>query len=213
MFSIRLKTITKYLKDKSSLADVGTDHGYAIIDGFLNYDLKYAYAIDNKKGPLENAKKNISNYTFKDNVSFLLSDGLEKLDKEVDVIVFAGMGGLLIIDLIKKDFHKLFDARLVIAPNRDSYAVRVFLTNLNYDIIAEEVVYEDGKYYEVIVFEKVHKKLNYTDLELKYGPRLLKGKSETFKNKLLFELKKYKKIQHQNAEINKNIKEIEGILW
>ena len=147
MFSIRLKTITKYLKDKSSLADVGTDHGYAIIDGFLNYDLKYAYAIDNKKGPLENAKKNISNYTFKDNVSFLLSDGLEKLDKEVDVIVFAGMGGLLIIDLIKKDFHKLFGARLVIAPNRDSYAVRVFLTNLNYDIIAEEVVYEDGKYY------------------------------------------------------------------
>lgn len=213
MISERLKTIAKYLEKKEILADVGCDHGYVIIEGFEKYNLQKAYAIDNKQGPLDNAKANIKNYNFSDKVIFLLSDGLEELNNYVDVIVFAGMGGLLIIDLLKKDFRKLNNARLIIQANRNSYEVRKYLTEMGYFIYDEQIIFEDSKYYEIIVFEKTDQPYLYNRNELYFGPVLLERKDSILKDKMENDLRILKNIPHKNEEIQYKINMVKENLW
>jgi len=213
MISRRIKTIASCLEDKKILADVGCDHGYLIIEGFLNYHLTKAYAIDNKEKPLMSAKTNISKYPFFKNVDFLLSDGLEKLNTNVDVIVFAGMGGLLIIDLIKKDFSKLNEARLIIQANRNIYEVRKYLTENGYYIFDEKMVYEDEKYYEILVFEKAKVNISYSEQELYFGPIFLKKKESIFNEKLKKELTYLESIPYKTNDILEKINMIKEILW
>lgn len=213
MISKRLKEIAKYLENKKILADVGCDHGYVIIEGFLNYNLQKAYAIDNKEGPLENAKNNINAHEFSNKVEFLLSDGLEKLEDYVDVIVFAGMGGLLIIDLLKKDFRKLNNSRLIIQANRNTYEVRKYLTDVGFYIYDEKIVFEDGKYYEIIVFEKTEQPFNYKRNELYFGPVLLERKDSVLKEKMKNELRILNNIPNKNAETLCKINLVKENLW
>lgn len=213
MISKRLKTIASFLEKKEILADVGCDHGYLIIEGFLNYNLKKAYAIDNKEKPLENCKKNIAKYDFSDKVEFLLSDGLERLNDYVDVVVFAGMGGLLIIDLIKKDLPKLNNARLIIQANRNNYDVRKYLTSIGYIIYDEKIVYEDDKFYEIIVFEKSNEEILYNHHELFFGPILLEKKDAILKEKLIKELNQLENIPVKTKEVQDKINLVKEILW
>lgn len=212
MISNRLKTIASFLKDTQIIADVGCDHGYLIIEAFNNYGIKKAYAIDNKKGPLDKAIGNLRKYEFYNNIVFLLSDGLEKLEDSVDGIVFAGMGGLLIVELLKKDFEKIKNSKLIIQANRDSSEVRRYLSSNFFEIKAEEIVYEDKKFYEVIVFEKTDNFVHYTEKEIQYGPKLLNEMSNLFTEKLKNDLRILENIPYRSEQIIKKIKEIEDIL-
>lgn len=213
MISKRLKTIAEYLESKKILADVGCDHGYVIIEGFLNYNIEKAYAIDNKEKPLDNARINISKYDFFNKVEFLLSDGLRELESYVDVIVMAGMGGLLILDLLKQDFNKLNDARLIIQANRNNYDVRKYLTENGYYIYDEKIVYEDDKYYEIIVFEKAKQPYIYNYNELYFGPKLLGRKDSVLKDKLHNDLRILNNIPHKNEKIKAKIELVKENLW
>lgn len=213
MVSKRLKEIAKFLNGKKVLADVGCDHGYLIIEGFLNYNLSKAYAIDNKEMPLDNARNNIMKYDFSKNVEFLLSDGLDKMEDYFDVVVFAGMGGLLILELLEKDFRKLYDSRIVVQANRNTYEVRKFLTEKGYYIYDESIVFEDNKYYEIIVFEKTEQPYIYNTNELIFGPVLLERKDNVFKDKLNNDLRILKKIPHKNEEILSKINMVKENLW
>ena len=213
MISKRIKEIAKYLKGKKILADVGCDHGYLIIEGFHNYNISRAYAIDNKEMPLDNARTNIIKYDFFENVEFLLSDGLAKMEDYFDVVVFAGMGGLLIIELLEKDFKKLNDSRIVIQANRNTYEVRKFLTEKGYLIYDESIVFEDNKYYEIIVFEKTDHPYIYNTNQLIFGPVLLERKDSIFKDKLTNDLRILKNIPHKNEEIITKINMVMENLW
>ena len=53
--------------------------------------------------------------------------------------------------------------------------------NNQFEIITEEMVY-DYKYYEIIICRSTDEKFYYTDLEIKYGPYLMKEKSANFQN-------------------------------
>lgn len=213
MISERLKAIAQSIEDKKILADVGCDHGYVIIEGFHNYKLQKAYAIDNKEGPLDNARTNIRKYDFFDSVEFILSDGLEDMKDYFDVVVLAGMGGLLIIDILKRDFKKLNDARIIVQANRNSYDVRKFLTELGYYIYDEKIVYEDNIYYEIIVFEKTNKAYLYNTSELYFGPVLLERKDNILKDKMNNELRILNNIPQKSEEIKLKINMVKENLW
>lgn len=213
MVSVRIKEMVKYLDGKQVLVDVGCDHGYLIIEGFLNNKIKKAFAIDNKIGPLNNAKTNISKYDFYKDVTFLLSDGLEKLTEEFDVIVFGGMGGLLITELLKKEYQKLKDARIIIQANRNNYEIRKYLVNQNYKISEESIIFDDSKFYEIIIFEKNSELIIYEEKELYLGPVLLKNKENIYKDKLFNDLRILENIPHKSAEILAKINLIKENLW
>ena len=75
----------------------------------------------------------------------------------------------------------------------------------------ETVVFED-KYYEIIVYERSSDKVNYSSLELNYGPILLKEKPQQFINKINHELAMLQSIDYQTETIKNKIKELENIL-
>ena len=98
--SKRIKGICEYININSNVADIGCDHGYLILEAASSKQILYAQLIDNKVAPLEKAKSNLKNINIK--VDYTLADGLDELNPEIDTIVIAGMGGILIQDIIKK---------------------------------------------------------------------------------------------------------------
>ena len=56
--SKRIKEIASFIMPYKSVADIGTDHGYLLLEAF-NLGINFAQAIDNKVGPLNSAKNNL----------------------------------------------------------------------------------------------------------------------------------------------------------
>lgn len=185
--SERIKAIASFINPYKRIADVGCDHGYLIIEAFKQ-GINFAQAIDNKKGPLNQAIINLQSYTNK--VSFSLSNGLEKLDEKVEVIVIAGMGGISIIDIFKAHPDKLVNIqRLILQANRNQKELRKYISQIGFKIVSEKIIYEDEVYYEIIVCDKGN--VSYSDDELTYGPLLLQERSPLFIEKWTQVINKY----------------------
>lgn len=176
MLSKRLLASALYLKGFNCLADCGTDHGYLPIYAVKHGYVNKAYASDNKEKPLENAKKNIMKEAL--NIETILADGLPYLSDEIDVVSVLGMGGRLISDILTKaDLSNV--TRLVLSPNSEAEVVRDFLEKNGFEIIAEEVILDHKKYYQIIVSEKGNMVLS--DTEKEFGPINIKKQSDQFR--------------------------------
>ena len=107
----RLNAIMNFIDEKDVVADIGCDHGYLLKLAIDNKKIIKGYAIDNKNGPLDSDKNNLSCYN---NVDFILSDGLKSVDKEdINCVVIAGMGGMLINSIISDSIEKLKKMNMV----------------------------------------------------------------------------------------------------
>ena len=210
---IRIKELVEFIGNYKNIADVGCDHGYLIIEAFKKYELNSAIAIDNKKGPLNQAIENIKKYDFYNNVRFSLSSGIKDIDDITEVVVIAGMGGMLISDILNDDLKNV--QRLILQPNRDIREVRSKISSLNFKIVNEKVIFENGKYYEIITCDKINDNVFYTEEELEFGPILLKEKNNMFIQKWNNEIEKLENIL-KNTEIqdsiNKKIERIKNII-
>ena len=82
----------------------------------------------------------------------------------------------------------------------------------NYQIIDEKIIYEDDKYYEIIVCERVNEKIIYTFEELYFGPILLKRKDDIFISRINSELLKLKKLNSDSLEVKEKIDRLEKII-
>ncbi len=173
------------------VADVGTDHGYVPIYLVLNNIAPYAIAMDINEGPLSKAKDNIKAYGLEEKIATRLSDGLEMLNKnEVDTVIISGMGGQLIIEILKKHEELLCDIKeLVLLPHREVEEVRRYLHTIGFVINDECVVKEDGKFYQIVKASKGALK-EYSKLEYMFGPCNLSKKDEIFRELLIFEKSK-----------------------
>ena len=214
--SKRLLEIAKYIDGYTSLADIACDHGYLGIYAALNYNLKEVLLTDINEMPLASAKENVAKRNLDNIVQTKLGDGLAPLVKDYDVISIAGIGGMLLVQILQNDLDKAKRAkRLILCSNTDTDLVRRFLASNGFVIEAEEMVY-DYKYYEIIVAKYTGVNSNYSELELKYGPFLLKEKSKEFYDYYTKQLNLYKmqvekindlvskeKIQGKILEINR----------
>lgn len=150
--SKRLSAVADMITKGSSVADVGTDHGYIPIYLALNGLCRYSVAMDINEGPLERARENIRAYGVEDKISTRLGDGLSGLEAgETDTIVIAGMGGLLTVRILEASPEKAHAAKeLVLSPHSDVDAVRAFLARNSFAVADESIVKEDGKFYFVL---------------------------------------------------------------
>ena len=155
----------------SRLADIGTDHAYLPAALILGGRISSAIAADLRKGPLENAEATVRTYGIADKVQLRLSDGLKfVLPDEVDDIVIAGMGGILIAEILEaapwvKDKSK----QLVLQPQSHSEDVRKYLYTNGFEIIEEAACFEDGKVYICICAEYTGKISEHTEAEILLG--------------------------------------------
>ena len=162
--SNRLKVIASFIKDNSNVIDVGADHGLLEIYLLEQNKANSLFAVENKIGPFTILKNNLKDYK----VDLSLSDGISEMPEHVDTIVIAGMGGILISDILKAHKEKLTNVKqIVVDAHRDNRLVRETITNLGYYIEKEQIVFENNKYYFVISFLKGHKK--YSEDELEWG--------------------------------------------
>ena len=98
----RLLKIASLVDNGKRIADIGTDHGYIPVYLLNQNKIQYAILGDVNKGPLENARKEVTRNKLQDKVDLRLGSGIEVLkENEVDEIIIAGMGGMLINNLLK----------------------------------------------------------------------------------------------------------------
>lgn len=208
----RISKIANFIPPQQFVADIGCDHGYLIIEAFKNHYIKKAQAIDNKEGPLTSAIKNLQNTKYFNQVEFCLSSGLEKLNPNVDVVVMAGMGGLLIAELLFKGSDKINNQKLILQANKHVHELRTFLWEQSFEIIEEEIIFEGEKYYEILIARKSLTKQPYIESDLMFGPINLKRREEVFLKKLNIELEHIRTFATKTKIMSEKEKKIMEVL-
>ena len=195
----------------SILYDVGSDHGLLPCFLLLEGICEKAYANDNKKGPLNRAITNINKYHLEDKIIPILADGLDGIKDDVDAISISGMGYYTVEKILDRADLSRFKY-IVVQCNSDVNLLRKYISDHNYKIIDEEIVYDDF-YYEIIKFNNENA-LSLNKLEIEYGPILLKKKDKIFKDYLEYKLNHYKLINNKSktSKYNDRIEEIDFIL-
>ena len=152
MLSERLRAVASLVTPGQTLADIGTDHAYVPIRLVLDSLIPRAIAMDVNEGPLARAKENILRMGLADRIEARLSDGFEALEEgEVQCAVIAGMGGALTIRILSAFPRKVRKLdQLILQPQSELYEVRKYLAENGFRITAEDMVFEDGKYYPMM---------------------------------------------------------------
>lgn len=149
--SKRLLAVAAMVSPGSRLADVGTDHGYVPIWLMQNNIISEALAMDINAGPLDRARDNIAQCGLSEHIRTRRSDGLEALiPGEADSLVIAGMGGLLMKDILSsaRQTGKLACFKeMILQPQSDVDALRRALHGWGYCIDREDMVVDAGKFY------------------------------------------------------------------
>ena len=180
----RLKTILPFLDGFTTLYDVGSDHALLPIAALKETTITKAYAIDNKKGPLNQAQKNIEKTPFSNRIEVILSDGLDALKSDVDVVVIAGLGGGT-IKTIMQAYQAHYVKRFILSPNTNAHHVRALVNEKNLKITQECYLEQKGVFYPIIILEPGEATLSSDALYL--STFLIEQKDETYHKALLKE--------------------------
>ena len=168
--SKRMDRLASMVTEGSSLADVGTDHGYIPIALVQTGKVSRAIAMDINKGPLERAALHIREQHLEDRITTRLSDGMTALKEgEADTVLIAGMGGALTVHILEGGAHCLASVKeLILQPQSEIWLVREWLCEHGYKITDEDIVLDEGKYYPMMRVEHGSMKLPARG-ELEYG--------------------------------------------
>ncbi|HAT4105791.1 tRNA (adenine(22)-N(1))-methyltransferase [Clostridium perfringens] len=184
--SKRLKRIAEHVDKCESVADIGTDHGYIPIYLVKEGICKKAIASDINKGPIEKAKVNVAFEGISNKVKCLLGPGLNPLKVgEVNGVILAGMGGNLTRDILLADMDKVkkYDF-IILQPAQNPEVLREFLYKNDYEIIDEDLIKDEGRFYELfkVKYNENSEKLVFED-ELYYevSPLLREKNHSLFK--------------------------------
>lgn len=200
MVSLRLLTIASFIEKGKIVADIGTDHAFLPIYLIKNKIASKVYGIDNKKKPLESAKKNIV-VAGVENIELILSDGLMKVPTDCQTVVFAGLGSKVVIDILNRDLKKMQDLEdIIIQVNVGSENVRRWVSDNNWIIINEVNIKENNEIYDIIQIKKGSHTLS--EDEIIFGPILIKAKDEIFKEKWQNYLLHYQNIHNKIPKEN-----------
>ena len=151
----RLQVIADEIQQGETMADIGTDHGFLPLHLWENGISPSVIMCDVSEPSLAKAKAAAGAYQFGHELDFRAGDGLQVLSAgEVDDIVIAGMGGLLIRDIMSFDLEKTCSFRkFVLQPRNNSGLLRYWLASRNFDIVKNQLVRE-GKFICEIITAK-----------------------------------------------------------
>ena len=184
MISKRLELVASFVPQGAVLLDVGSDHAYLPIELVEKEQIERAIAGEVVEGPYQSAVKNVESHGLKEKIQVRLANGLAAFEEadQVSVITIAGMGGRLIATILEEGLDKLGNVqRLILQPNNREDDLRIWLQDNDFQIVAESILEEAGKFYEILVVEAGQMKLSASDV--RFGPFLSKEASPVFVQK------------------------------
>ena len=205
--SKRLAKVGEFVPSQARLADIGSDHAYLPVRLMLAKKISYAVCGEVVKGPYESALHQVTLQGLADNITVRLADGLfaiEPSDK-IDTITICGMGGTLIKQILLEGKERITgEELLVLQPNVGEATLRKYLVANGYTIIAEEILEENKKIYEIIVAKKLDQSMSLNEAQYLFGPLLMQEKSPVFIKKWQRELMQRQRVlqQLQNSAQN-----------
>ena len=184
MISKRLELVASFVPQGAILLDVGSDHAYLPIELIERGKIESAIAGEVVEGPYQSAVKNVEAHGLKEKIQVRLANGLAAFEEgdQVSVITIAGMGGRLIARILEEGLEKLSNVRrLILQPNNREDDLRIWLQANGFQIVAESILEEAGKFYEILVVEAGQMKLSASDV--RFGLFLSKELSPVFVQK------------------------------
>lgn len=173
----RLMRIAEQIRPCTCVADIGTDHAYLPTYLCMTQKAKHAIASDIRQGPLRRAESTLHRYGTEGQIETRLGGGASSLAVgEAECIVIAGMGGLMIQNILSES-PQIFAAaeQILLQPMTALYELRQFLSQEGYTIANEVLAKEDSKLYHILAVTAHPDPTVYTDAELCFGKHLLEG--------------------------------------
>ncbi len=166
----RLLTMVSYMTENGRGVDVGTDHGYLAVYLVQSGKASDMLATDIRPGPLSSAERCIREAGLNDKIHTVLTDGLAGIDlsDRTDLLI-AGMGGILISEILSARCEELAGKNLILQPMTQSTALRRWLYANGFSILSERCAVAAGKAYSVINARFTGEKVQCTPLEALVG--------------------------------------------
>ena len=160
--SKRMQSVADMIQPCDAVGDIGCDHAFVSIYLVEQLRAKRVIASDVRRGPIAIAKRNIEAMNLSDQIEIRMGDGLDTIvPGEVNAVVLAGMGGMLMIDILERGEEVVTRCdQLVLQPQSDIEKVRRYLAEKGYHLADEQMLIDAGKYYNLLdvrVHEMVQK--------------------------------------------------------
>lgn len=160
--SKRMQSVADMIQPCDAVGDIGCDHAFVSIYLVEQHRAKRVIASDVRRGPITIAKRNIEAMNLSDQIEIRMGDGLDTIvPGEVNAVVLAGMGGMLMIDILERGEEVVTRCdQLVLQPQSDIEKVRRYLAEKGYHLADEQMLIDAGKYYNLLdvrVHEMVQK--------------------------------------------------------
>lgn len=166
MLSKRLQAIADLIEYGETMADIGTDHGFLPVYLIKTGKCPYTIATDISQNSLKKAENLILSEGILNDCSARVGNGLDPIDNaEVDNVVIAGMGGILMTDILSADLNKSRSfKKFILQPRSKLYYLRKWIRDNDFTIKKERIVKEGERFCEILLVESF-KEPNYSDKE------------------------------------------------
>lgn len=178
LLSVRLEAVAALVPKAQLLVDIGSDHAYLPVALVERHWVQRAICGEVAQGPWESSHREIEKMALTKQIDVRLGDGLDILSPadRVEVVTIAGMGGLLIRDILnraaKKGFFSVQKPTLVLQANNHREDLRYWLARHAYAITDERLVRDRGKYYVVLQAKPTPKPYSLGDEEALFGSHI-----------------------------------------
>lgn len=231
----RLQMIADEINTGETIADIGTDHGFLPVYLWENRICPKVIMADVSRGSLDKARDNCNMLYPGEAFDLRLGSGLEVLeDGEVDTVVIAGMGGILMTQIMAADMTKTMSiGKYVLQPRISAGKLRHWLLSNGFSITGDRLVRE-GRFICNIITAVTKEDRNMTklqddisffsslaedDIRLEMPPWLAKEplgrefiQRRINSEKDIYEKLKFSKDSSKQIIVNKNIEYLEGLL-
>ncbi|MBR3094074.1 MAG: SAM-dependent methyltransferase [Clostridia bacterium] len=208
----RLSLVASFVRPGRVLADIGTDHAYLPVFLVQTGRCPRAVASDLRKGPLQNAQQTVREHGLEERIQTVLSDGLDALAPFcADDVVLAGMGGILIAELLARASWLRDPAVRVIAqPMSHAEDVRLWLFQNGFTI-TDEACAVDGRHCYVAMAAQYTGEATAPSPALPYGGLLFGRGDEAAARYLIQQLSRLQKRHDALLRAGKDPGEVERL--
>lgn len=155
--SARLSALRSYHEQQRNIWDIGCDHGLLGLSFQKQEGIESIHLVDPSAPVIDELRNKLKDSYITKGEVFIHHKQGQRLNIESDsnCIFIAGMGGKEIGEIIIHLLPNLdVTSRIVISPHRKILELRALLGELPLTLIQEELIFEDGQYYQILCLMK-----------------------------------------------------------